>query len=94
MAGTMDFEDSSLLEESKETLSPLKTGILDEKNVNDSLFSMSGEVSNTKEKSQSFLSEGTEERKSVDNAMTRLARKKTIVMDRTVPHITNLHEDQ
>ena len=58
MAGTMDFEDSSLLEESKD-VSPLKTpDILDNKNANESLFSMPGDVSNSRaEKAASFLSE-------------------------------------
>ena len=95
MAGTMDFEDSSLLEESKD-VSPLKTpDILDNKNANESLFSMPGDVSNSRaEKAASFLSETSiEESKNAENPMQRLARRKTHVQDRTVPHITNLHED-
>jgi len=48
MAGTKpDIGDGSLLEESNDTLTPVKILGEESKTVNDSLFSMSSEVTNT-----------------------------------------------
>ena len=85
------MEDSNLLlddsqEESKD-ISPLK------KNANDdSLFSMANDAL---QEAKAQEEESKDQRKSETlNPMEKLARRKTVNQDKTMPHITNLHEDE
>ena len=84
MTGTRDISESSLLEESKESISPMKTG--QGGGGDDSLFNISTSEIN---KSQEPKAEQLEE-----NPLAKLAKKKMLLQDKRLPHITNLSEDQ
>ena len=90
LQGTM--EDSNLLdEESKDDES--SPDQKKEGKPSDDLFQMSMDAK--QEKLPNEVEEGRISSTSADlNPMQRLARRKTVVQDKTVPHITNLHEDQ
>ena len=84
MTGTRDISESSLLEESKESISPMKAV----QGGNDSLFNISSSEE-TKEIQQP-KAEQVEE----NNLMANMAKRKALLKDKRVPHITNLSEDE
>ena len=83
MTGTRDISESSLLEESKESISPTKPV----QGGNDSLFNISS--SEIKEIQQP-KAEQVEE----NNLLANMAKRKALLKDKRVPHITNLSEDE